>query len=61
MSCSARQHEEYSNNLIQVSVDGLNWITVWKANFTVSYDEVAICIIPLAIKFYLDKDIGRIE
>lgn len=40
LSCSIYQYEEYNRNLIQVSIDGLNWITMWKANLTRSYDDL---------------------
>lgn len=40
LSCSIYQYEEYDNNSIQVSVDGINWLTTWKANTTGTYIDI---------------------
>jgi hypothetical protein len=40
LSCSVSQYSDNDTNLIQVSVDDSNWISIWKVNSTLSYSDI---------------------
>ena len=48
LSCSIYQYEDFNDNSIQVSVDGVNWLTVLKANSTKVYVDLSNIELPLA-------------
>jgi len=48
LSCSIYQYEDFNDNSIQVSVDGVNWLTVLKVNSTMVYVDLSNIELPLA-------------
>jgi hypothetical protein len=52
LSCSIYRYKEYNNNSIQVSLDGVNWVTVWKANTTGTYADIKDLELPEILKGY---------
>lgn len=57
LSCSIYQYADQNDNLIQVSTDGVQWVTIWEANTTVGYVDISDLKLPPSLNgqnsFYL--------